>query len=218
MQKFFLYSLIGAFFLSPFPALGQAADQKIATINILRAIIECSEGKQANESFQKKYEAKRNELAKKQKELADLQQQLNTQGTTMNDEARAELTQNIDHKTTELQRSQEDAEKEFTNLRNDIFNRIGTKISPIVQQYSREKNFTLLLDSSNPSGQLYYADPSLDITDEIIKRYDALQISQGGGGPTTPKKPVAQSQSTVHSTQPQKSQSTVGNPSTPSTK
>src|SRR5262245_37376228 len=108
-----------------FPARSAAQSSiapKIGVINVLRAIIESQEGKLANEEFQKKYEARRQELAKKQKDLEDLQQQLRTQANTLNDQTRASLSRNVTTKTTELQRAQEDSEKEFTELRNEIFN------------------------------------------------------------------------------------------------
>src|SRR5262245_45352678 len=145
-------------------AVAQNAPPKLGVMNVLRAIVECSEGKQANEEFQKKYEAKREELSKKQKELETLQQQLKSQTTPQNDDARATLTRNIEVKTTELQRSQEDAEKEFNELRNEIFNRIGSKLAPLVQQYAKEKGFTMVLDSSSQTTQLTYIDPTIDIT------------------------------------------------------
>jgi len=216
MKKLILHILLGALLWVPHPLLGQAAGQKIAILNLLRAIVDCAEGQQANQTFQKKYDAKRDELEKKQKELQDLQQQLSTQGSTMTEEARAALARSIDQRTISLQRSQEDAEKEFTNLRNDIFNRIGIKMTPILQQYAKEKNFTLLLDASNPSGQLYYADQALDVTDDIIKRYDRLQISQAGTGSTSPKQPAAQSSKIAPTAQPHKIQGTAEKaPATP---
>ena len=109
MKKIILDILLGAFLLAPHQLLGQEAGQKIALLNLLRAIVDCAEGQQANENFQKKYDAKRDELAKKQKDLQDLQQQLSTQGSTMTEEARVALGRTIDQKTTGLQRSQEDA-------------------------------------------------------------------------------------------------------------
>src|SRR5215813_3062812 len=103
---------------------------KIGVMNVLRAIVECNEGKLANDEFQKKLEARRDELSKKQKDLETLQQQLKTQSATLSDDARAVLAKSIDVKTTDLQRAQEDAEKEFNELRNQIFNRIGSKLAP----------------------------------------------------------------------------------------
>jgi Skp family chaperone for outer membrane proteins len=183
----------------PIAAPAQTSPPKIGVMNVLRAIVECTEGKQANEEFQKKFEAKREELSKKQKEVETLQQQLKSQAATLNDEARAGLTKSIEVKTTDLQRFQEDAEKEFNELRNQIFNRIGSKLAPLVQQYAKEKQFTLVLDSSSQTTQLTYVDPATDITDDVVKRYDAMQVSGGGSAPAAkpaagtppPKAPVA---------------------------
>ena len=167
------------------PATAQTNPPKIGVMNVLRAIVESNEGKQANEEFQKKFEAKREELSKKQKEIETLQQQLKSQAATPNDPARAGLARSLEVKTTELQRSQEDAEKEFNELRNQIFNRIGGKLAPLVQQYAKEKAFTLVLDSSSQTTQLTYVDPATDITDEVVKRYDAMQVSSSSPAPAT---------------------------------
>ena len=176
-------------FTQVLPSAAQTNSAKIGVMNVLRAIVECNEGKQANEEFQKKFEAKREELSKKQKEIETLQQQLKSQAATLNDTARAGLARSLEVKTTELQRSQEDAEKEFNELRNQIFNRIGGKLAPLVQQYAKEKAFTLVLDSSSQTTQLTYIDPATDITDEVVKRFDAMQVSSSSPAPAT--KPAA---------------------------
>jgi len=169
---------VGALALAfPLALAAQTPAPRIGVMNVLRAIVECNEGKQANEEFQKKYEAKRDELSAKQKELETLQQQLQSQAATLNDEARSALARSIEAKTTDLKRSQEDAEKEFNELRNEIFNRIGSKLAPLVQQYAKENNYTLVLDSSSQNSQLSYIDPATDFTDDVIKRYDAMQVS-----------------------------------------
>lgn len=184
-------ALVGAIVLAfPMVVAAQATAPKIGVMNVLRAIVECAEGRQANDEFQKKLEAKRDELTQKQKELETLQQQLRTQAATLNDEARAALTRSIDTKTTDLKRSQEDADKEFNEMRNQIFNRIGGKMAPLVQQYAKEMNFTMVLDSSSQTTQLTYIDPAIDITDDVIKRYDAMQVSSSGSAPA-PKSAVA---------------------------
>ena len=150
---------------------------KFGSLNVFRVIVECAEGKQANEDYQKKFEAKRDELGRKQKAIQDLQQQLQTQSNSLNDETRVALSKSIETKTTDLKRSQEDAEKEFSSLRNEIFNRVGAKLVPVVQQYAKEYNFTVILDTSNQASQVVYTDPAIEITDDIIKRFDASQIS-----------------------------------------
>ena len=186
----------------PLVVAAQNNPPKIGVMNVLRAIVECNEGKLANDEFQKKLEARRDELSKKQKDVETLQQQLKTQSATLSDDARASLARNIDAKTTDLQRAQEDAEKEFNELRNQIFNRIGSKLAPLVQQYAKEKSFTLVLDASSQTTQLTYIDPATDITDDVIKRYDAMQVSSNSPAPVAAKPAAATKPSTASATTP----------------
>jgi len=158
--------------VTPYRLLAQGTPGKIAVLHVVTAISGCTEGKQAMGEFEKKYTAKRQELEKKNNEIQELQKQLQSQARTLNDDSRAALTRSIDSKTTELQRATDDAQKEFGQLQNEIFGRIGNKIGPVVQQYAKEKNFTIIIDSSNQNSQLIYADPGIDITEDIIKRVD----------------------------------------------
>jgi Skp family chaperone for outer membrane proteins len=41
----------------------------------------------------------------------------------------------------------------------------------IVNTYAKERGFTVVLETS--SGALVYADPKIDVTDEVIKRHNA---------------------------------------------
>jgi outer membrane protein len=168
--------LMAAFALMiPLRLHAQSSTAKIGLLNVLKAISECSEGKVALGEFQKKVEAKRDELEKKNNEIQELQKQLQSQARTLNDESRAALTKSIDSKTTELQRAQDDAQKEFGQMQNEILGRIGNRVGPLVQQYAKENNFSLIVDSSNQNSQVVYFDPTIDITEEIIKRADAAQ-------------------------------------------
>ena len=191
----------------PVAAAAQTSPPKIGVMNVLRAIVECNEGKQANDEFQKKFEAKRDELSRKQKEIETLQQQLKSQAATLNEQAGAALARSIEAKTTDLKRSQEDAEKEFNELRNQVFNRIGSKLAPLVQQYAKEKSFTMVLDSSSQTTQLTYVDPATDITDDVVKRYDAMQVSSTSPAPAAkpataapPRAPAAKPPATTTAT------------------
>jgi outer membrane protein len=160
--------------LFPIAALAQSV-HKVGTLSVLRAIGECVEGKAAMGEFQKKVDAKQEELQRKNGEIQGLQKQLQEQQRTLNDESKAALSKTIETRTTELQRATEDARKEFTDMQNEIFNRIGSKLMPVLQQYAKENNFAVIVDSSSQTTQLVYADPAIDITDDLIKRFDAAQ-------------------------------------------
>jgi outer membrane protein len=174
--------------LLPIAAFAQGV-HKVGTLSVLRAIGECTEGKAAMADFQKQVDAKQEELQRKNAEIQGLQKQLQDQQRTLNDESRAALSKTIESKNTELQRATEDARKEFTDKQNEIFNRIGSKLMPVLQQYAKENSFAVIVDSSSQSSQLVYADPAIDVTDDLIKRFDAAQ--PGSAQPaTTGVKPV----------------------------
>jgi outer membrane protein len=170
--------------LIPYHLAAQGSTPKIGLLNVYGAISQCAEGKQALGEFEKKATAKQEELEKKSNEIQELQKQLQSQARTLNEESRAALTKNIDIKSTELQRAQDDARKEFGQMQNEILSRIGNRVGPLVQQYAKENNFTLIVDTSTQNSQVIYFDPALDITPEIIKRADAGQA-------TTPAPSVA---------------------------
>ena len=179
--------LVGVLLASPMSLFAQA---KIGLLNVMRVMAECTEGKQVLGEFQKKVEAKKVELEKKNNEIQELQKQLQSQARTLNDESRAALAKNIETKTTELQRSQDDAQKEFGAMQNEILGRLGTKIAPVVQQFAKDNNFAIVVDASNQNSQVIYFDPSIDVTDEIIKKVDASQAAAPtpvpAAVPTTP--------------------------------
>jgi len=168
--------LVGALgvLVLPLVALAQAgAPFKMGVIDFARAIASSAEGKAAISDFQKKVDAKKEELARKNGEIEQLQKQLNDQSRTLNDDSRAALAKNIDSRTTELQRSQQDAQKEFSELQGEIYNRIGSKIFPVIQQYAKDNGLTVVVDTSQQGNQLIYADPATDITEEIVKKFDS---------------------------------------------
>ena len=174
----------------PYRLLAQGTPGKIGVLHVYSAISQCAEGKQALGEFEKKATAKKEELEKKNNEIQELQKQLQSQARTLNDDSRAALAKSIDAKTTELQRSTDDAQKEFGQMQNEILARIGNKIGPLVQQYAKQNNFTIIVDSSNQNSQLIYADPGIDITEDIIKRVDSAlaPAAAPAAPPAAPKK------------------------------
>ena len=174
---FLLFGLIG-----PLQIQGQEM-VKVGVIQIDRAIFESEEGKAAMADLQKKVDAKQEEFAKQQKEIQDLQGQIQRQGATLNQEAQAALARNLERKQITFQRATEDAQREFNQLRTDIYNRIGRKIAVEVQKYAAENNFYLILNSSSQNSQVLFNDNSVDITSDIIKRFNLAQTSPASPSP-----------------------------------
>ncbi len=163
-------------------AIGPA---KVAWINLEQAIYGSEEGKREFSEVQKFVEKKNSELQGLQKELETLKNQLNVQGAKLTDEARADLEDTIADKETQLQRFQQDTQKDIDSRRVRTTNMIGRKLLPIVEKLSKEKGLSAVV-YLNPQRDAW-VDPSLIITEEVIRAYNTAHPV----APTASPAPIA---------------------------
>ena len=166
---------------------------RVGIINIQRAIIECNEGKKAAEELTKRFTPKRSELERKQKEIEDLQGQLEKGKNTLADDKRAELIRDIERKTKDFNRDNDDATQDFQQAESQLINTIGQKVMRVVDEYSRRNGYDVILDVSNPQSNVLWATNRLDITDEIIGAYNMVgaSLQNPAPAPGNPARPAA---------------------------
>jgi outer membrane protein len=177
-------------FLGLFSATAMRAQasnaSRVAVINMQAAILESVEGKKAAEILRAKYDAKVAELEKKKKEIEDLTAELKKQQQNLSEDAVAGKTKSIDTKQKELTRAGEDANNEFQQLQSEAINAVGNRILKIIQAFGAEQNFTLVIDNSSPQAGILYFNPTVDITTEIIRRFDAQSSGATTAKPAAP--------------------------------
>ena len=148
---------------------------KLAYLDIQRVAAESAEGKVSTARVQALNQKKVAELNDLNKRLLADQQKLQSQGAMLNEGARAELERAIDRQQKDLQRSQQDAQEEVQQLQTDLQNTFQGKLYPIIQQVVAEKGIEILF-SQRDSG-IVFANPALDLTADVIKRFDAAQAA-----------------------------------------
>ena len=163
---------------------------KIAFINIQRIASESGEGKAATAKVQALNQKKVQELNDKNKALQADQQKLQSGGTVMSDSARAELEKKIERQNVDIQRTTQDAQQEVQELQQELQNEFQRRLLPIVQQVAQEKGLQILFSAAD-SG-IVWADPGLDITADVIKRFDtgAPAATPAAKPPATTKPPL----------------------------
>lgn len=167
---------------APFP---QGA--KYAFINVQRIANESIEGKAATGRVQALNQKKVTELNEKNKALQVAQQKLDAGASVMNEAARGILQKDIERQQIDIQRFTEDAQQEVQAMQNDLMGEFQRKLAPIVQQVAQEKKLELLFSAAD-SG-IVWADPGLDLTTEVIKKFDAATGS--AAAPAAAPKPAA---------------------------
>jgi outer membrane protein len=144
---------------------------KIAYVNVQAIASNSIEGKAATTKLEELKKKKTAELGEKNKKLQDLQTKLQQGGSVLNDQARNQLEKDIEKTNREIQFFQQDASTKLQEMQNDLQNDFQTKLNPILDQIAKEKGLHVLLDGQS-SGAVW-ADPGLDLTAEVIKRFDA---------------------------------------------
>lgn len=143
---------------------------KIAWLNLEEVLYTCDEGVREFTEIQKYMEQKQTELDTMRKELETLNNQLSVQGSKLTDEAVADLESKIDSKNTEIERFQTDTQKDIDNRRTKATNYVGKRMLTVLDKIAQEKGLSAVFYIS--SSRDAYIDPSLLITEEVVKAYN----------------------------------------------
>ena len=79
----------------------------------------------------------------------------------------------LDKKVAELQQSVQKRQEKLTKQFSFLTENLETKLNEIIKEIAREFGFNLVLNTTiQETHAILYAEPSLDVTDEVIKRLD----------------------------------------------
>jgi Skp family chaperone for outer membrane proteins len=163
---------------------------KFALIDIQRVAGESTEGKASTARVQALNQQKVAQLNDLNKKLQADQAKLQQQTSVMSDAARGQLERDIDRQQKEVQRFTQDAQEEVQQLQQDLQNGFQSRLLPVIQQVVAERGLQILF-SRNDSG-IVWGDSALDITADVIKRFDAAAPAgtSSAAPSTTPAAPA----------------------------
>ena len=171
----------------------RAQVSNVAVVDFERAVVESVEGKKASEKFNVTLKAKQADVEKRQRDLEESQKKLANGTITLSTTAKADLQRDIDRKTTELQRLNDDTQKELQGLRDELLRPIAERATAALNAMAAAEGYTVVIDISNPENNVIWANPKNDITAELIKRLDTATPKE----PTKTEAPKATTPSTT---------------------
>jgi outer membrane protein len=155
-------------------ALPAAAQQAtVAVIDVQRVVTDSDPGKESLQRLRTLQDEKIAEGRNLQSELEALRDQLNKQRLTLSEQKLAEMSGEIEDKTIALQRFEDDAKRSLEEARRTALGRLEERIMPIINEIGKERGFTLIFNKFQ-SG-LVYADDAVDITDDVIRRFNTAE-------------------------------------------
>jgi outer membrane protein len=161
-----------------------ASPNKVAIIHVQNAILQTKDGQKAQQELQVKFNPRKQQIEKKQSDIGGLQDQMKKGSATMSDDAKTRLARDIDTGQKSLQRDSEDFEADVQQDEGRIMQDLGQKMMDVVIKYATANGYAMVVDVSSPQTPVLWADPGVDITNEIIKLYD--QAHAGGTAATAP--------------------------------
>ena len=182
--------LIGALAAGVVPTLfaqtapAPAGPLRIAVVSFQDVVTQTNEFQRNFADLQKKYNPKRQELKTLGDEIDNLTKQLNAQGASLGDAERANRAKVIDDKKKRAQRMADDAQNDFQQEMQQIFNNTAGKVGDVLIDYAQKQGFTLVLDGGEMQQGPFvlYSVPSTDISKAIV---DAYNLKSGVSAPAS---------------------------------
>src|ERR1035437_884565 len=175
---------LAVIFLSPVSGIraqstAAAAPAKLAVLNIRNAIVATAEGKQAQAQLQSQFAPKQNDLQNTQKQIEDLQRRIGEGARTLSDDEKTKMQRQGELLTRRLQRGNDDLTEEWNAAQAEVVDGIGRKMLEVLDRYSRENGYTIVLDTSAQGSPVVYGSSQSDVTQEIVRLFDQAYPVKG---------------------------------------
>ena len=147
-------------------SISSNAAEKVGYINLQRLVNESDMGKAARSDLQKLRSEKEAVIRDKLQEINNLRDLLNKEGNTMDAAEKRDKEQALNRALKEYQRLVEDAREDISNEDKELVAIILQKADPVLKEVAKKQKYTIILKDANAIG---YLDPSVDITDDVLK-------------------------------------------------
>ncbi len=165
MSRSFIAAAFAALVLAPVAR----AESRFGFVDLQRAIAEIQEGREAKARLKKEFDERQSELDAKQEEVKQAQADLKAHQDAMSDEAKRKAEQEMDQKMIEVSRLYQSLQKELMRKEQETMKPILAKMTRVIKTIAENEGLTMVFEQSQG---LLYAQPSLDLTNEVIRRYN----------------------------------------------
>jgi outer membrane protein len=162
-------TLLLALALPAVPTL--AADFKIGIVDLQRALNESSAGKMAKDQFKGEFDKMQNSLKGEKDSLDRLKDDLDKKSVVLSDDQRKTKMEDFERRRRDLRRKLEDSDAELRKKDQELTGSILKDLAVVIQEIGEREGYTVILENSSSS--VLYGSKSIDITESVIKAFDA---------------------------------------------
>ncbi len=169
-----------------FARTARAEEVKLGFVNMARAIEETEEGRKTKATLRKELETKQKELDEQQENLKKAMEDLEKKRSLLPPDTIKQRETEIRGSLEKVQQSYLRHQQELAGKEQQAMGSVVGRMQRIIAKIAQTENLTMVFDQ-NQAG-LLYAKPHLDMTNELIRRFNG---GEGGDGAAGAKKPAA---------------------------
>jgi outer membrane protein len=151
------------------PAQAAAPALKVGVVDVQQILNQSQRGMAVKQRLEQERTGRQKDLDAKQAELQKLQQDLEKQAAVLSEQAKREKREALERRVRDVRRLAEDANRDLEKRVREAEVEVTREIFGVIQEYGRDQAYSVILERSN----IVFAGQAVDITPEIIKRYDA---------------------------------------------
>lgn len=173
MKKTLLLTIIFCFALSSFAF----AQNKMAVVDLQLIMQKSKAGVKAASELESLQKTSLNKVQSKKSEVEKLAAEINKQKASLSQSALQNKNIELNKKSVELERLQKDLNTEFQNEYARKLEEIARELDPVLNDYAKEKGYDVVFIKQ--PGIMAYASDKVDITNDIISRFDIKWSKKG---------------------------------------
>lgn len=173
-MKKHLLILMGVFILIfsvSFPAAYAASQNTVAVVDLTKVINESEAGKKANAQLAELIQSKKAAPEKMAQDFDKLKKELTDKAASLTDEEKKAKQDQLNRLAQEYQKTLAQSNWEVQNKAQVLRTQIIKEISEVLKQIAKDKGYKMIENAAT----LPYYDPAIDISQEVIARYNAMQ-------------------------------------------
>ena len=170
MRHFVAFCAAATLMGSSAPGYSGPAAPVIGYVNLQRAILEVNEGRRAKAALKKTFDKKQKVLSKRETELKALKAELDKESAAKDGATTRQRYSEFQNKYLELQQVLYKEQQELQSLEQKELAKITEKMKKIIRRVGENGKYTLILEIQE--NRLLYAQTHLDLTNEIIRKYN----------------------------------------------
>ncbi|WP_224249520.1 OmpH family outer membrane protein [Hyalangium gracile] len=157
------------------PLAASAQNMKLGYVDYQRVLLEVEDGKSAKTRLQKWLDDRQKEIDKEQESLRKEKELLDKQASAMSEDTRMQKASELQKKVIDLTQKWDRYRAEAANRERQEMEPIIGKIDQVIESIARRDGFTFIFEKRD-SG-LVYAQTQYDLTNEVMRSYNALPKS-----------------------------------------